>query len=97
MSPSTLSTLSTVSTVSTLSTPAPSWSSLTLPPAPRRAGLLVARPGASRARQCAQGGFNGRMVQMGIGLHTGPLVMGNLGNERQVEFTIDDEVGAAAR
>jgi len=50
------------------------------------------------AAQCARGGFAGRVVQMGIGVHTGPLVMGNLGNERQVEFAIlGDTVNTASR
>jgi adenylate cyclase len=63
-----------------------------------------------RATRCAQdmqrvlkaqnegGGINGRVVEMGIGLHTGELVMGNLGNDRQVEFAVlGDTVNTASR
>ncbi len=64
----------------------------------------------ARAVRCAQdmqralkaqadtGGINGRVVEMGIGLHTGELVMGNLGNDRQVEFAVlGDTVNTASR
>ena len=50
------------------------------------------------AEQASAGGFTGRVVQMGIGIHTGALVMGNLGNDRQVEFAIlGDTVNTASR
>jgi len=50
------------------------------------------------AAQCAAGGFTGRVVKMGIGIHTGPLVAGNLGNDRQVEFAVlGDTVNTASR
>jgi class 3 adenylate cyclase len=49
------------------------------------------------AKANAEGVF-GREIQMGVGLNTGPLVAGNLGNERQVEFTvIGDTVNVASR
>lgn len=50
------------------------------------------------AEQGKAGGFTGRVVQMGIGIHTGALVMGNLGNDRQVEFAVlGDTVNTASR
>jgi adenylate cyclase len=50
------------------------------------------------AAQCAAGGFAGRQVKMGIGINTGPLVAGNLGNDRQVEFAVlGDTVNTASR
>jgi class 3 adenylate cyclase len=44
------------------------------------------------------GEFGMRTVGMGVGLNTGPLVIGQLGNERQAEFTvIGDTVNVASR
>jgi class 3 adenylate cyclase len=46
----------------------------------------------------ARGAFNGQELHMGVGINTGPLVAGNLGNERQVEFTVlGDTVNVASR
>lgn len=46
----------------------------------------------------ARGGFAGHPLEMGIGVNTGPLVAGNLGNSRQVEYTvIGDSVNVASR
>jgi adenylate cyclase len=48
--------------------------------------------------QAKAGGFAGRQVRMGIGINTGPLIVGNLGNARQVEFTVlGDTVNTASR
>ena len=45
-----------------------------------------------------QEGAFGVELHMGVGLNTGVLVAGNLGNERQVEFTvIGDTVNVASR
>ena len=65
---------------------------------------------AARALRCAremqrelrrangERAFGERTVEMGVGLNTGPLVMGNLGNERAVEFAvIGDTVNVASR
>lgn len=74
-------------------------------------GVPLAQPDHTRrAVECAlamqaaldasneQGGYDGIVVSMGIGLNVGPLVAGNLGNERQVEFTvIGDTVNVASR
>ncbi|MBI1945518.1 MAG: adenylate/guanylate cyclase domain-containing protein [Deltaproteobacteria bacterium] len=50
------------------------------------------------ARANAERAFGERTVEMGIGINTGPLVMGNLGNERVVEFAvIGDTVNVASR
>ncbi|OGQ09157.1 MAG: hypothetical protein A2138_13550 [Deltaproteobacteria bacterium RBG_16_71_12] len=50
------------------------------------------------ARANAERAFGDRAVEMGIGINTGPLVMGNLGNERVVEFAvIGDTVNVASR
>ena len=50
------------------------------------------------ARANAAGEFGARSVGMGVGLNTGPLVIGQLGNERQAEFTvIGDTVNVASR
>ncbi|MCP4501587.1 MAG: HAMP domain-containing protein [Deltaproteobacteria bacterium] len=44
------------------------------------------------------GGYEGVPLEMGIGINTGPLVAGNLGNSRQVEFTvIGDTVNVSSR
>lgn len=49
-------------------------------------------------RANAEGAFGTRLVGMGVGLNTGPLVIGQLGNERQAEFTvIGDTVNVASR
>ena len=49
-------------------------------------------------RANAEHAFGDRMVEMGVGINTGPLVMGNLGNERAVEFAvIGDTVNVASR
>lgn len=49
-------------------------------------------------RANARQAFGARAVEMGVGLNTGPLVMGNLGNERAVEFAvIGDTVNVASR
>jgi class 3 adenylate cyclase len=46
----------------------------------------------------ASGAFGGRTIGMGVGLNSGPLVVGQLGNERQAEFTvIGDTVNVASR
>jgi class 3 adenylate cyclase len=46
----------------------------------------------------AAGAFGARTIGMGVGINTGPLVMGQLGNERQAEFTvIGDTVNVASR
>lgn len=46
----------------------------------------------------AEHAFGERAVEMGVGLNTGSLVMGNLGNERAVEFAIiGDTVNVASR
>jgi class 3 adenylate cyclase len=72
---------------------------------------LDQRDHALRALACAQamqhelerdneGGIFGEVdrLEMGIGLNTGALVAGNLGNERQVEFTVlGDTVNVASR
>jgi class 3 adenylate cyclase len=50
------------------------------------------------SRANAAGEFGSRTVGMGVGLNTGPLVIGQLGNERQAEFTvIGDTVNVASR
>lgn len=50
------------------------------------------------ARANAERAFGTRTVEMGVGLNTGDLVMGNLGNERVVEFAIiGDTVNVASR
>jgi class 3 adenylate cyclase len=64
----------------------------------------------ARALQCASamqqaigeanaaGAFGAHTIGMGVGVNTGPLVMGQLGNERQAEFTvIGDTVNVASR
>ncbi len=44
------------------------------------------------------GAFGAQRLEMGIGINTGPLVLGNLGNRRQVEFTVlGDTVNVASR
>ncbi|MBN1771882.1 MAG: adenylate/guanylate cyclase domain-containing protein [Deltaproteobacteria bacterium] len=49
-------------------------------------------------RANADGAFGARAVGMGVGINTGPLVIGQLGNERQAEFTvIGDTVNVASR
>jgi class 3 adenylate cyclase len=46
----------------------------------------------------ARGAFGAQQLRMGVGVNTGPLVAGNLGNERQVEFTVlGDTVNVASR
>jgi adenylate cyclase len=46
----------------------------------------------------ARGAFGAQDLRMGVGVNTGPLVAGNLGNERQVEFTVlGDTVNVASR
>ncbi len=53
---------------------------------------------AALARANAERAFGDRTVEMGVGLNTGDLVMGNLGNERAVEFAvIGDTVNVASR
>ncbi len=53
---------------------------------------------AELARANAAGAFGPRAVEMGVGINTGPLVMGNLGNDRVVEFAvIGDTVNVASR
>lgn len=50
------------------------------------------------SRANADGAFGDRALEMGIGINTGPVVAGNLGNTRQVEFTvIGDTVNVASR
>ncbi len=50
------------------------------------------------ARANAEGIFGPRKLSMGIGVNTGPLVAGNLGNRRQLEFTVvGDTVNVASR
>jgi class 3 adenylate cyclase len=45
-----------------------------------------------------EGAFGPRKLTMGIGINTGPVIAGNLGNRRQVEFTvIGDTVNVASR
>jgi len=49
---------------------------------------------AANAREA----FGAQQLRMGIGVNTGPLVAGNLGNARQVEFTVlGDTVNVASR
>jgi len=46
----------------------------------------------------ARGVFGPQEIRMGVGVNTGPLVAGNLGNARQVEFTVlGDTVNVASR
>ncbi|MFO0608640.1 MAG: adenylate/guanylate cyclase domain-containing protein [Polyangiales bacterium] len=46
----------------------------------------------------ARGAFGAQELRMGVGVNTGPLVAGNLGNARQVEFTVlGDTVNVASR
>lgn len=53
---------------------------------------------AELARANAERAFGDRSVEMGVGINTGALVMGNLGNERVVEFAIiGDTVNVASR
>jgi class 3 adenylate cyclase len=50
------------------------------------------------AKANANGAFDGHQIEMGIGINTGPLVAGNLGDKRQVEFTvIGDTVNVSSR
>lgn len=50
------------------------------------------------ARANDEGAFGPRKLTMGIGINTGPVIAGNLGNRRQVEFTvIGDTVNVASR
>ena len=63
-----------------------------------RAARCAAAMQRALGRANAAGEFGSRTVGMGIGLNTGPLVIGQLGNERQAEFTvIGDTVNVASR
>lgn len=65
---------------------------------PLRALACAAAMQEALAAANREGRFGKQQVEMGIGVNTGTLVAGNLGNKQQVEFTvIGDTVNVASR